>query len=942
MDIELWQQAEPIVEAALELPPEEQETYIQQTCGTNAALAEAVRALLTVDLEPMAFIEGKAIEETGPVQGSRLDQYELQEEIGHGGMSVVFRALEHGPDFQREVAVKILKKGMDSEDILLRFKQERHIMATLSHPRIATLINAGTTQDGRPYLVMPFFRGTTLTTYCSEQRLGLHERLNLFLEICRTVAFAHRNLVIHRDLKPGNILVDNHGEPFLLDFGIAKLLQGDQAAEETRTGRQLFTPEYASPEQIAGHPATTATDIYALGVILYQLLVQERPFIRKTPSQAALMAGLGRENAEKPSARLSKRQREGAKNEPALIQAHQLRGDLDTITLQALRPDPDRRYATVVQFADDIEAYLAGYPVSARQESWHYYVAKWLKRNRALGITLAAAALSALGFTLLLARQYNETSNALRHAELETKRAKMFSDFMIDIFSAADPWAGDREQLNAMTVVERAAAQIRDEFHDDPAARASLMHTMGKVYTQANMAEQGVPLLREALTLRHNIVKETPPLKQKNSVLLMADTMFEYGRGLADIGEHDEAEVVFRDILEVYHVYLPEDHTRPGAVLYELAESAFRAGRFEAATENAVNALSYLDQYDDKTVHQRAMVQNLIGEIYHKYSRFEESGRYLNKALEQYRNVLPPDHPTIAITLTALANHYASIGRYSEGIPLVLEAIDILDAKFDAKHSQHISAYAVLGELQAQMGKYVQAEEAVMQAVQIAEKSMGPNHVATAAQYNNLGVLYKQMGHLNRALDMHQRALAIHDRSPKENRMGRAATLFHYADTLLRLERLDLIEALLQEALQIHREQPNTQHKVAAATFKTLGSYYLQTGRLKEAINPLQKAIDIRREVFGPWDHEMARTEVVLADIYLALGDELNARRHAKTGIDILGQPQFGDPPGLYSALLVKRKILKQFGGSARERKPLEDRIRELERNYPGLGSPNP
>ncbi len=395
-----WLQVKELFQQATELATAERLPFLVQACGGDAALRAEVEKLLAADANAAAFLESTPLtllNTDSLAAGQQLGSYRLLSELGRGGMGTVYLAERADEQFSQQVAIKIIRRGMDTEDILRRFRNERQILASLNHPNIARLLDGGTTVDGRPFYVMEYIEGSFIDEYCQARQLSLNERLQLFRQVCSAVHYAHQRLVIHRDLKPTNILVTQRGEVKLLDFGIAKLLTPDtHDPQATATLLGLMTPAYASPEQVRGESITTASDVYALGIILYELLTGQRPynFANARPDHIAQV--ICETETERPSARVAHaRHTLPAESTTKLRRA--LAGDLDNIVLMALRKDPQRRYASVEQLAEDLRRHIEGLPVSARPDTLRYRTAKFIQRNKALTAATLIVLLTLLG-----------------------------------------------------------------------------------------------------------------------------------------------------------------------------------------------------------------------------------------------------------------------------------------------------------------------------------------------------------------------------------------------------------------------------------------------------------------------------------------------------------------------------------------------------------------
>ena len=401
MDPARWERVKDLFQGALERPPEERDVHLREACPEDASLRNEVERLLSAHVRADAFLHRPAFDLADPRTDAaqapvRIGEYRIVREIGHGGMGTVYLAEREQPGFQRTVAIKVVRPGMETGFVVRRFVNERQILASLEHPGIARLYDGGTTEDGLPYFVMEYVEGVDLLSWCASRNLSIRDRLALFRRVCEAVQFAHQHLVVHRDLKPTNILVTPEGDPKLLDFGIAKLLSPvEPGGEETGTLVRLMTPDFASPEQLLGRRITTAADVYSLGVVLYELLTGQRPYSLEGRSPAEVERLVVETPPDRPSAAAPPRLKKG------------LRGDLDKIVLKALEKDPTRRYATAAELSDDLRRQLGGFPVRALPDRPGYRAAKFVRRHRAgVAVTVAAtlALVAGLGAALWEAR----------------------------------------------------------------------------------------------------------------------------------------------------------------------------------------------------------------------------------------------------------------------------------------------------------------------------------------------------------------------------------------------------------------------------------------------------------------------------------------------------------------------------------------------------------
>lgn len=550
MDKEKWKILNPILRNALNLEADQRQKYLD-SLSIEKEIREEIESLLgleetaetwspttALDLLKDSFTYAKPEDH---YIGLKLGVYEVSEEIGFGGMGTVYLAERIDKKFSQKVAVKILRREFNTKTIRQRFRQEREIQAALIHPNIATLIDAGTTEDGVPYLVMEYVEGIRIDKFCLENKLKLNERLKLFNKVCEAVSFAHRNLIIHRDIKPSNIIVTKKVEPKLLDFGISKLI--DDNNENTKTITQLgaMTPEYASPEQIKGESVTTATDIYSLGVILFKILTGVMPYDAENKTNSKMLREITGSKPKTPSEAV-------LDNQQSAIVKSKLKGDLDNIILKSLRKEPERRYQTVEQLADDIWRFIDGLPVNARPATFSYKASKFYKRNKIqvlAGVLVLLSLITGIALAIWQANVAREqariASEAKQKAEFESakskaeeERAKKITKFMEKIISYANPgnYAEGYEssgEAKVIDVLNEMSSKIESEFPDQPDIQSELHHKFTEVYTIRNLTKQSKNVKEKAryhagraLSLRKQFYGEKHELVAKDMYYLWA------------------------------------------------------------------------------------------------------------------------------------------------------------------------------------------------------------------------------------------------------------------------------------------------------------------------------------------------------------------------------------------------------------------------------------
>ncbi|MCB9864296.1 MAG: serine/threonine protein kinase, partial [Phycisphaerales bacterium] len=595
-------QVEEIFSRIADLPFGERAEILKQECAGDAALHEEVESLLRHADAPDEFLSGSALgdqltlatiaDQSDALVGQLVGPYRIVQRIAAGGMGAVYLARRDDGEFERRVAIKVVKRGMDSEEILRRFSQERRTLAALNHPHIAQLIDGGVLPDGRPYLIMEHVDGVPIDVHCRLARLSVTARLQLFCSVCDAVRFAHQNLVVHRDLKPSNILVDDSGIPKLLDFGIAKVLVGTGSAEITVAGERRYTPEYASPEQVCGVSLSTLTDIYSLGVVLYELLTGRRPYQFATRQVAEIERVVLNQEPAPPSTvvRLASKTNGEARDdqEPhtssveAVRLQKRLKGDLDTIVLKAMHKEPDRRYASVEQLVADITRHLDGLPVLARPDTLGYRASKFVRRNVVvLSMTAAAIAFLVGGFGAAIWQARVATSER-DSAYVARDQAEATSDFFEEMLASADP-ANRGAEAKVRDVIDEAALRLRSEFVDAPLVRASIRSTIGRTYLALGLLDSAESNIRAALETRSGLLPEGHHD--------LAESDFDLARLLYAQGRFDEAESLLKKCLETHQRLRGDANADTARVWNDLGAVQRAAGNIDSAEASLETAL---------------------------------------------------------------------------------------------------------------------------------------------------------------------------------------------------------------------------------------------------------------------------------------------------------------------------------------------------------------
>ena len=606
------QRAAEIVKSAVERTCEDARLFVDEACAGDAEIRAEVDSLLSFQTAAGDFIEqgalgvaAEALVRDGSLTGNEIiGAYRILSKIGAGGMGDVY--LAEDVQLHRKVALKLVRAAMSSDDIVLRFRHEEQILASLNDPNIAHLYGGGVTANGLPFFVMEYVEGLRIDEYCIRHGLGTPAKLQLFRKVCSAVHYAHQHLVIHRDLKPSNILVTEGGEPKLLDFGIAKLLKADES-EPGITVMGVMTPDYASPEQVRGESITTASDVYSLGVIFYELLTGHSPYQVKTRSPAEIARAITEQEPTRPSTAVQNREPSGSQF--IIHDSRSLRGDLDNIALMALRKEPERRYASVAQFSEDIRRHLDGLPVIARKDTFSYRAAKFITRNK---IGVAAAALVFLATIAGMTASIWEARVAARErdqARRKTEQAEQLNKFLQSILSAASPEEKGRG-ATVIQVLDDAAARIETEFSNQPELKAQALLTIGQTYAWLGLTEQAEKALRVALKMNRELYGE-----QSKAAALCMNYL---GEVVLVTGKYDEAESLLTKAVAIERSFSSSSKDL-AAALSSLGELYNWVGKYDKATALLQESIAISDGISGPRNPDSALALSSLGRA-HKFS----------------------------------------------------------------------------------------------------------------------------------------------------------------------------------------------------------------------------------------------------------------------------------------------------------------------------------
>jgi serine/threonine-protein kinase len=809
-------------------------------------------------------------------------------------MGRVYLAERADGQFEQRVALKLIKRGMDSDEIHRRFLAERQILARLSHPNIARLLDGGVTETDQPWFAMEYVNGVPITTHCKQLGLSVRQRLKLFEDVCDAVRYAHQNLIVHRDLKPSNILVTTGGVVKLLDFGIAKLLDETPGElSQVGTGLRAMTPEYAAPEQVRMEPVTTATDVYALGAVLYEVLTGRRvqSFSRPTPVEI---------------------ERVVCDVEPA---NPDLGTDLDTILLKALRKDPARRYPTADAFAEDLRRYAVGLPVHARPDTVRYRAGKFIRRHR-LGVAGAAAImLSLVGGLTAAAWQ-------ARLARHEAARAGEVKNFLIRLFQVSDPVQSRGREISARELLDRGARQLDTALAREPGIQAELLDVVGSIYYSLGLYPQSDSLYRRSVDLSRAIYGPSDTLVAQRltswAATLQVESHYDRAETLLDSalrirekqlgpnhprlvetiehlanvkrlkGEHAAAEALYRRALVIRRQMTPPDPLKVATDLRLLGLVLWEAGNYAAADSVCNEALGIQRRHLDpdhpeivRTLRNLALINSAQGNL----SEAERLGRLV---LEKRRRLYPSGHPELATAMDELAGIAGDAGLFAESDSLATKALEMRREILGPDAVETLNSISAVGLSRWRMGDLAGAEASLRDAVSGYHRVLGNDHRLTFSGVNNLGFILRDRGKYDEAETLLRQALAGRRLRLRRYHPSIAASLRHLGILLNRTGRNAEAEQLLRESVDAYRHSLPPRHPIQAEVLTDLAAVLVDRKRPAEAEPLLREAESIAMQKFKPSDLRLAETRRLLGVTLAILGNTAEAERLLKESYDAI------------------------------------------------------
>ncbi len=874
-----WRQIQGIFEAASTLEGRDREAYLDASCAEDPLLREEVVSLLRAGdeygpFDAMASRFAASLSSSraeDPEAGARIGPYRLLRKIGEGGMGVVYQVERADGQFEQQAALKLVRRGAGASPLLHRFLNERQILARLVHPNIARLYDGGFIRpapgepdDGRPYFVMEYVEGTSIDDYCDAHRLDVNARLELFCHVCDAVGYAHRNLVVHRDLKPSNILVTGGGEVKLLDFGVAKLLETaseSDSATLTQIGLRAMTPEYASPEQVRRAPITTATDVYALGIILYELLSGHRPYRVETLSPGAMERVICEVEPQLPSTMVN-REVDTPHEEAGLTPdeigrarassgetlRRRLAGDLDTIVMKALRKEPERRYASAEQFRDDVRRHLQGHPVLARPSTTTYRISKFVRRHRLGAAAAVLIAVSLVTGMIGTTWQARIAADERDHARVEAEKAEQVAAFLEDLFNASDPLtASETERPDTLQLREflaRGAKRVRRDLSAQPAVQARMLNVVGNVYHSLGLYDEAVPLLEESLRIRRASLGPDHPD--------VAESLHGLAAALHRKDEFDASHARFEEALAISAGSAEARDASRARVLVDFALLLRDEGDFDEADRLLQEALDIQrERFGNEHIDVATTLMHL-GTVFHYRSDLDPAESYYLEALALHRKLLSEGHPTLAESLLNTGTFLREKGNVEAAEPLLQEALSVRRRVLGDEHPLTVTAIYELAMLFREKKDYAEAASLFSKVIDLDRNLLGPDHHYVGMDLYELGITLSRMEDYDGAEKAYREALAVVRKTLPYDHPMTANILNGLGFNFVRKGAPAEGEPMLREALQIFRRQVGDEGWRTGMAESTLGHALLLQGRFEEAEPLLFDGFSALRDNSGP------------------------------------------------------------------------------------------
>jgi eukaryotic-like serine/threonine-protein kinase len=895
-----WEVVKALLEAALEKEPARRAAFVKESCADATVCAEVERLLAEHD-EAGRFLSTPALRDfpiatdasnasslartasivSSESVGTVIGRYHLIHKIGEGGMGEVWEAEQKEP-IRRRVAVKLIKAGMNTREVMARFESERQALALMDHSAIAKVFDAGSTPQGAPYFVMEYVAGVSITSYCDIHRLSIRERLELFTHVCEGVQHAHQKAIIHRDLKPSNILVtevDGRAVPKIIDFGVAKALSQKLTADTifTRAGALVGTPEYMSPEQAnsSGEDIDTRSDVYSLGIILYELLAGGPPIELRKIAFEEFLRRLREEDPPKPSTRISAHDPSAStelsrkrQTEPQAL-AKQLRGELDSIALKALEKDRTRRYASPSDFGADIGRYLNGAAVFAVPPSTAYRARKFARRYRTFLVTACAFALVLISAAAISIRQSIRANREAIRAGQEAAIAEAVNSFLqndllaqASAITQAGPTNKPDPHLEVRTALDRAAQRIEGKFAKQPEVEAAIRNTIGMTYTDLGQYPEAEKQLERAVDLRRRVLGP----EHRNTLGSMHNLALVYQHA----GKYAKAENLDNQILEIQRQTLGPEHPDTVASMDSLGLDYDILGKYAQAEILHSHALEIRRRVWGPENPNTVSSMDLLGMDYEAEGKYPQAEALFSQTLEISRRLFGPENPKTLALIDNLASVYQDERKDVEAERVLTQTVEIRRRVLGPEHPDTLECMNTLALVYSDEGKFAQAETLDKQILEVRRRVLGPEYRGTLESMVNLAADYGQEGKYAPAQALHSQALEISQRTLGPEDPYTLGAMHGLAADYGQEGKYVQAEAMFSHTLEIHRRVLGPEHTATLSSLSDFAVIYQRQNKYALAATYAAQALAGRRNTLGSEHPDTMASAADLALAYLS------------------------------------------------------------------------
>lgn len=839
LDTAQLQQAQALFEQAFELPIDERDDWLTNQTNTSQAVISKVQQLIRISNRLVSNTETPAGQSPAPIIDAldlalvetNLGHYQLIKSLGQGGMGRVYLAQRNDNAFDKLVVVKLMKGFHRQGSGLQRFHFERQILAKMEHPNIAHLLDGGQCKDGTPFYVMEYVDGYSITEYCQQESISIRERIELFQKICAAVHYAHQNLIIHRDLKPNNILVNQEGEPKLLDFGIAKQIvaEGSEDSPLTRTAIAPMTPSYSSPEQILGQTLSTTSDIYSLGNVLYELLTNHHPHSQDNTDPLRLKVAICERDPNPPSKQvLIDTQKKAPWSK-----------DLDNIVLKALDKAPTRRYQSALQFSDDLQNYKDARPISASRQTWLYRSSKFIRRQRWASAIVAIA-------LLLLGWQQIRVLEQRNQAQENALRAEQNRGFLISIFDTLKPEVSKELNISTQAILDHGAEQLANGLIDQPTVKSDVMLTLANLYNEYGLFDSATKLAEEALNIQRNLYGDQS--------LILVDTLNMLSEIYIYQGEFESASSVIQNAFDILSPHKNKQIPQRVATLNWQSYLHTKLGQIPKAIELSQQSIAIAKTIQDVNLKPLSEALGMLGLAYLEIDEYKLAHQTFNKSLSLCIKSYNEMHVSCIDSSDNLGVALSSQGLFDEAEQHYLEALRITHKSLGSEHPDVASLQNSLGLLLANTGRFNEAEATLKNAIRIIEESFGTEHPQLTTPLQNLSLVYRETDRLEEALAMANRSLQLEKKFNPNNIIRITGRHYTIGLILSRLKRHEEAGEIFAETVKIWTRTRGEQSSFVASARASLAGTLARQGKYALAEQQSREVLEIYRKTLEP-DH---------------------------------------------------------------------------------------